>query len=103
MRATQKYRVTRFDREGNRHVAEMTERHLRKFRAKRFQNIRKMDLRLSQKAFADAVGINVRTLQDWEMGRSPMPKPVEIILSLMREMPSVRIPGTTDCTNQRNE
>jgi DNA-binding transcriptional regulator YiaG len=90
MKQTRQYRVTRFDRKGKQHVAGMSERQLWRFRAKRFQSIRKQDLGLSQKAFADAVGINVRTLQDWELGRSPMPKPVEIILSLMREMPSVR-------------
>jgi DNA-binding transcriptional regulator YiaG len=90
MMISQKYRVTRFDRGGKPHVSNMTERQLRKFRAKRLQSIRKDALGLSQKAFAQAVGVNVRTLQDWEMGRSIMPKPVEIILSLMRDMPSVR-------------
>jgi DNA-binding transcriptional regulator YiaG len=90
MITTQKYRVTRFDRSGKSHVSNMTERQLKKFRAKRLQSIRKDDLGLSQKVFAQAVGVNVRTLQDWEMGRSEMPKPVEIILSLMRDMPSVR-------------
>jgi DNA-binding transcriptional regulator YiaG len=90
MITTQKYRVTRFDRSGKPHISNITERQLKKFRAKRLQSIRKDDLGLSQKVFAQAVGVNVRTLQDWEMGRSEMPKPVEIILSLMRDMPSVR-------------
>jgi|GEM_PF-2040445 DNA-binding transcriptional regulator YiaG len=90
MTTTQKYRVTRFDHNGKPHVSNMTEQQLKKFRAKRLQSIRKDDLGLSQKVFAQAVGVNVRTLQDWEMGRSEMPKPVEIILALMRDMPSVR-------------
>ena len=90
MTISQKYQVTRFDRSGKPHVSSMTEQQLKKFRAKRLQSIRKDDLGVSQKVFAQAVGVNIRTLQDWEMGRSTMPKPVEIILSLMRDMPSVR-------------
>jgi DNA-binding transcriptional regulator YiaG len=37
-----------------------------------------------------AVGVNVRTLQDWELGRSPMPKPVEKLMNLMKKMPSIK-------------
>lgn len=90
MKNSQKYRVTRVSRKGTRRVSLMTEKQLQKFRALRLKSIRKEDLGLTQKVFAEAVGANLRTLQDWETGRSEMPKPVEILLELMREMPSVR-------------
>ena len=47
MTTAQKYRVTRFDLSGKPHVTKMTERQFRKFRAKRLQNIRKVDLGLT--------------------------------------------------------
>jgi DNA-binding transcriptional regulator YiaG len=68
----------------------MDEKQLQKFRAGRLQNIRKKEFGLTQKAFAEAVGANLRTLQDWETGRFPMPKPVEILLQLMRDFPPVK-------------
>ena len=68
----------------------MTDDQLRIFRAKRLKSIRKEELPLTQNDLAEAVGANIRTLQDWERGRSPMPKPVEILLELMRDMPVVR-------------
>ena len=61
----------------------MDEQELQKLRAKRLQQIRKNELGLTQKSLADAIGVNLRTLQDWEIGRSPMPKPVEILINLM--------------------
>ena len=90
MKTTGKYRVTRIIAKSKRRISWMNYRQLEKFRAKRLQAIRKEELGLTQKALAEAVGANLRTLQDWEMGRSPMPKPVEKLLNLMREMPSVR-------------
>jgi DNA-binding transcriptional regulator YiaG len=90
MKTTEKYRVTRIIAKSKRRISWMNYRQLEKFRAKRLQAIRKEELGLTQKALAEAVGANLRTLQDWEMGRSPMPKPVEKLLNLMREMPSVR-------------
>jgi DNA-binding transcriptional regulator YiaG len=68
----------------------MTEKQLQRFRATRLKGIRKEQLGMTQKELADAVGVNLRTLQDWERGRTPTPKPVEILLSLMKDMPSVR-------------
>ena len=47
-------------------------------------------MKRNYKDLADAVGVNLRTLQDWELGRSPMPKPVEILMNLMKKMPSVK-------------
>ena len=68
----------------------MSEEELQKLRAKRLQKIRKEELGLTQKLLAEAIGVKLRTLQDWEIGRSPMPKPVEILMELMREMPEVK-------------
>jgi DNA-binding transcriptional regulator YiaG len=90
MNRSDKYRVTQVSRRGVRRSTWMTEKQLASFRMKRLKSIRKDELGLTQKALASAVGANLRTLQDWEMGRSPLPKPVEILLELMRDMPAVR-------------
>ena len=68
----------------------MSEQELQMLRAKRLQAIRKDELGLTQKLLADAIGVKLRTLQDWEIGRSPMPKPVEILMNLMKDMPAVK-------------
>jgi DNA-binding transcriptional regulator YiaG len=85
-----KYRVTTISKTGVREVSHLTEKQLQKLRAKRLQLIRKNELGLTQKLFADAIGVKIRTLQDWEIGRSPMPKVVEILMELMRDMPEVK-------------
>ncbi len=85
-----KYRVTKISRNGNRVSSMMDEKELQKFRAQRLKEMRKEELGLTQKDLANALGVNVRTLQDWELGRSPMPKPVEILMNLMKKMPSVK-------------
>ncbi|RPI00600.1 MAG: helix-turn-helix domain-containing protein [Calditrichaeota bacterium] len=85
-----KYRVTTISENGARDVVYMSEEDLQKMRAKRLQKIRKEELGLTQKLLAEAIGVKLRTLQDWEIGRSPMPKPVEILMELMREMPEVK-------------
>ena len=90
MKATAKYRITRINKAGRRKISLMNERQLQKFRAKRLKTIRKDELGMTQKDFAEVVGVNLRTLQDWEVGRSPMPKPVEILMTLMREIPAVK-------------
>lgn len=90
MKTSAKFRVTKVDRSGNRKVSLMGTKQLQKFRAKRIKAIRKEELGLTQKGLAEAVGVNLRTLQDWELGRSPMPKPVEILLKLMRDVPIVK-------------
>jgi DNA-binding transcriptional regulator YiaG len=90
MAHSNKYRVTTISEAGVRKVSRLTEVELQKMRAKRLQKIRKKDLGLTQKLLADAIGVNLRTLQDWEIGRSPMPKAVEILMELMREMPEVK-------------
>jgi DNA-binding transcriptional regulator YiaG len=85
-----KYRVTQLTNNGKRKVSRMSELELQKLRAKRLQAIRKNELGLTQKLLADAIGVNLRTLQDWEVGRTPMPKTIEILMNLMREMPNVK-------------
>ena len=90
MKKENRYRVTRILNGGKRTVSRMTEKQLQLFRAKRLKEMRKNELGLTQKEFADAVGVNLRTLQDWERGRTPMLKPVEILLTLMKTMPTVK-------------
>jgi DNA-binding transcriptional regulator YiaG len=62
----------------------------RRERAARLQKLRRDKLHLSQRELARAVGANVRTLQSWERGRQDFPKSVEILMSLMNEMPGVK-------------
>jgi DNA-binding transcriptional regulator YiaG len=62
----------------------------RKARASELQKLRKDELKLSQSQLAQVVGANVRTLQSWETGRQEYPKSVEILMSLMNRMPSVK-------------
>ncbi len=62
----------------------------RRERAARLQKLRRDKLHLSQRELARAVGANVRTLQSWERGRQDYPKSVEILMSLMNEMPGVK-------------
>jgi DNA-binding transcriptional regulator YiaG len=85
-----KYRVTTISDNGSRKVEHLTEQELQKLRAKRLQKIRKEELGLTQKSLAKAVGVKLRTLQDWEIGRSKMPRPVEILMEIMRDHPDVR-------------
>ena len=90
MQKNRQYRVTKISSNGKRHISMMNSDELRKHRAKRLKDIRKNDLGLTQKDFANAVGVNLRTLQDWELGRSPMPRPVEILMNLMKKTPSIK-------------
>jgi DNA-binding transcriptional regulator YiaG len=90
MAHSNKYRVTTMSNADVRDVAYLNEDELQKIRAKRLQKIRKEELGLTQRLFAEAIGVKLRTLQDWEIGRSPMPKPVEILMELMRKMPEVK-------------
>ena len=85
-----KFRVTRVTNTGNRSVTMMNPEELQKFRAQRLKELRKNELGMTQKDLANAVGVNLRTLQDWEMGRSPTPRPVEILMNLMRKIPAVK-------------
>ncbi len=90
MQKYNKYRVTKIGKNGRRITTMLDSKQLQVFRAQRLKELRKKELGLTQKDLANAVGVNLRTLQDWELGRSPMPKPVEILLNLMKKMPSVK-------------
>jgi len=90
MQKNNKYRVTRLTNKGSRQISLMNSAELKHFRAQQLKEIRKNDLGLTQKDLAHAVGVNLRTLQDWELGRNPMPKPVEILMDLMKEIPSIK-------------
>ena len=90
MQKTNKFRITRVSKTGKRSISMLDSSELNKFRAQRLKELRKNELGLTQKDLANAVGVNLRTLQDWELGRSPMPKPVEILIDLMKKMPSVK-------------
>lgn len=85
-----RYRVTRVTNTGNRSITIMSPEELQKFRAHRLKELRKNELGMTQKDLANAVGVNLRTLQDWEMGRSPTPRPVEILMNLMKKIPAVK-------------
>lgn len=90
MQKNHKYRVTKVSSTGKRSTKMMDTKELQKFRAQRLKEIRKNELGLTQKDLANAVGVNLRTLQDWELGRSPMPRPVEKLMNLMKKIPSVK-------------
>lgn len=90
MNKNDKFRVTRISNNGNRSTTMMHQQDLKKFRAQRLKELRKDDLGMTQKDLANAVGVNLRTLQDWEMGRSPTPRPVEILMNLMKKIPAVK-------------
>jgi DNA-binding transcriptional regulator YiaG len=62
----------------------------RKARAIELQKLRREKLKLSQSQLARAVGANVRTLQSWETGRQDYPKSVEILMTLMNQIPRVK-------------
>ena len=62
----------------------------RKARAIELQKLRREKLKLSQSELAKAVGANIRTLQSWETGRQDYPKSVEILMTLMNQIPTVK-------------
>ncbi len=90
MHKNNKFRVTRISKSGTRQIAMLDADELKIFRAQRLKELRKNELGLTQKDLAHAVGVNLRTLQDWELGRNPLPKPVEILMELMKDLPSVK-------------
>ena len=96
MQKNNQYRITQHSKSGKKTVTMFSEKELQVFRANRLKEIRKNDLGLTQKDLANAVGVNLRTLQDWELGRSSMPKPVEILMNLMKKMPKVKETLLTD-------
>ena len=59
-------------------------------RAERMRKLRRDNLKMTQQGLAKAVGANVRTLQGWESGRQEYPKSVEILMELIKDIPTVR-------------
>ncbi len=85
------FRVTEVDivtRE--RKVSIVDKNELKKIRSKQLKKIRKEELRLTQKELSDAIGVNIRTLQDWELGRNSATKPVELLMNIMRRYPNIK-------------
>jgi len=84
------FRVTRIDSDGTRITKTVSKEELSKIRAERLKEIRTNELHLTQKELSEAVGVNLRTLQDWELGRSPLSRPVEKLMQLMIRHPEIR-------------
>ena len=57
---------------------------------KKLKHIREEELHVSQRILAESLGVSVRTLQGWEIGKSKPTVTVLRLLRLMRDIPSVR-------------
>ena len=51
----------------------------------------RMKLKLSQSAFADLMGVSLRTVQDWEQGRRKPSGPAVALLRIAEQKPEVFI------------
>jgi len=54
-------------------------------KSQEFVHIRKVILKLTQKGLGDNVGISYRTIQDYESGKSPIPKPIALLMQMKAE------------------
>lgn len=54
------------------------------------KRIREKELNVSQRVLAESIGVSVRTVQGWELGRSRPIGPARRLLHLMRKVPKVR-------------
>lgn len=85
------FRVTEVNKKsGERSSREVSRDELKKIRSEQLRKIRKEELQLTQKELADAIGVNLRTLQDWELGRNSASKPAELLMNVMRRHPEIR-------------
>lgn len=57
---------------------------------KDLQSFRKNELELSQQGLADCLGVSVRTVQGWEIGRSKPLTPIVRLIKLFKFIPAVR-------------
>lgn len=57
---------------------------------KELQAFRKQELNLSQKGLADCLGVSVRTVQGWEIGKSRPMTPIVRLIKLFKFIPAVR-------------
>jgi len=62
-------------------------RRLHDFRSASIADIRRA-LGLSQVRFASRFGLNVRTIQDWEQGRSLPDQPARVLLKVIAKSPN---------------
>lgn len=64
--------------------------HSGKLEGKDLQKFRRHDLDLSQKGLADCLGVSVRTVQGWEIGKSKPLEPIVRLIRLFKFIPAVR-------------
>lgn len=57
---------------------------------KDLQEFRKKELELSQKGLADCLGVSVRTVQGWEIGKSRPMAPIVRLIKLFKFIPAVK-------------
>ena len=62
----------------------------RNLKGKDLQTFRKQELNLSQKGLADCLGVSVRTVQGWEIGKSNPMTPIVRLIMLFKFIPAVR-------------
>jgi DNA-binding transcriptional regulator YiaG len=61
-----------------------------KLQGKELQSFRRDELGLSQKGLADCLGVSVRTVQGWEIGKSKPMTPIVRLIRLFKFIPAVR-------------
>lgn len=61
-----------------------------KLTGKELQTFRRQELELSQKGLADCLGVSVRTVQGWEIGKSKPLAPIVRLIKLFKFIPAVR-------------
>jgi DNA-binding transcriptional regulator YiaG len=61
-----------------------------KLEGKKLQAFRRHRLKLSQNDLAGCLGVSVRTVQGWEIGKSKPLEPIVRLIKLMDLFPSVR-------------
>jgi DNA-binding transcriptional regulator YiaG len=64
--------------------------HSGKLAGKDLQKFRRNDLDLSQKGLADCLGVSVRTVQGWEIGKSKPMEPIVRLIKLFKFIPAVK-------------
>lgn len=57
---------------------------------KDLQKFRRDELDLSQKGLADCLGVSVRTVQGWEIGKSKPMAPIVRLIKLFKFIPAVK-------------
>lgn len=61
-----------------------------KLEGKTLQAFRKYKLKLSQKDLAGCLGVSVRTVQGWEIGKSKPLTPIVRLIKVLKFFPAVR-------------